>query len=205
MSTKPKSSKKAEVYKRNSMFVNLDKFKYRNIKDIYPEIRISTRLEILNIKKNNQSNDKKKDYYDLDEEFLFALIQPIFLLDKQKMQNTLTKLITESKMVKKLEEDLNTTNSLATTINNFIQNLTFRKFDKNSILFRNGEMDNKFYFIIKGRVSFLKPVKINVNMSLDDYILYLLQLKQKNEISLLNKVLKLNYDSAPIKNIEDIK
>ena len=44
-----------------------------------------------------------------------------------------------------------------------------------------------------------------LEMSLDDYLLYLINLEQKQEKNILDKVLKLNANYAPLKSIEDIK
>ena len=121
------------------------------------------------------------------------------------MQNTITRLIFNSELIKKLEGDLEKKETLNSSINIFIKNLIFRHFEKDSILYRTGEEDNNFYFVIKGRISALKPKRINKEISLDDYILYLIQLKQKQEMFLLNKTLKLNNNSVPIKSINDIK
>ena len=204
--SKNKSGKKKQGIKHENNSVEPDVFKYRSFSDIYPLSRPQVRENHSELKENTPQKDKKKeDCYDLNQEFLFALIQPIFLLDKQKMQNTITRLIFNSELIKKLEGDLEKKETLNSSMNIFIKNLIFRHFEKDSILYRTGEEDNNFYFVIKGRISALKPKRINKEISLDDYILYLIQLKQKQEMFLLNKTLKLNNNSVPIKSINDIK
>ena len=204
--SKNKSGKKKQGIKHENNSVEPDVFKYRSFSDIYPLSRPQVRENHSELKENTPQKDKKKeDCYDLNQEFLFALIQPIFLLDKQKMQNTITRLIFNSELINKLEGDLEKKETLNSSINIFIKNLIFRHFEKDSILYRTGEEDNNFYFVIKGRISALKPKRINKEISLDDYILYLIQLKQKQEMFLLNKTLKLNNNSVPIKSINDIK
>ena len=204
--SKNKSGKKKQGIKHENNSVEPDVFKYRSFSDIYPLSRPQVRENHSELKENTPQKDKKKeDCYDLNQEFLFALIQPIFLLDKQKMQNTITRLIFNSELIKKLEGDLEKKETLNSSMNIFIKNLIFRHFEKDSILYRTGEEDNNFYFVIKGRISALKPKRINKEISLDDYILYLIQLKQKQEMFLLNKTLKLNNNSVPIKSTNDIK
>ena len=204
--SKNKSGKKKQGIKHENNSVEPDVFKYRSFSDIYPLSRPQVRENHSELKENTPQKDKKKeDCYDLNQEFLFALIQPIFLLDKQKMQNTITRLIFNSELINKLEGDLEKKETLNSSMNIFIKNLIFRHFEKDSILYRTGEEDNNFYFVIKGRISALKPKRINKEISLDDYILYLIQLKQKQEMFLLNKTLKLNNNSVPIKSINDIK
>ena len=63
------------------------------------------------------------------------------------MHNTITNLILNSKLINKIEEDLETNESLNSLMNTFIKNLTFRYFEKDSFLYHTGEIDNKFYFI----------------------------------------------------------
>ena len=204
--SKNKSAKKKQGIKHENNLTQPDVFKYRSFSDIYPLSRPQVKEKNLELKAITPQKDKKKeDCYDLNHEFLFALIQPIFLLDKQKMQNTITRLIYNSELITKLEGDLENKETLNSSINMFIKNLIFRRFEKDSILYHTGEEDNNFYFVIKGRISSLKPKRINKEISLDDYILYLIQLKQKQEMVLLNKTLKLNNNSVPIKSINDIK
>ena len=204
---KNKKGRRRSSIKYDYISINAQIFKYRNATDIFPASRPKIKENPVEIKSNNnqKDKDKKKDVYDLNEEFLFALTQPIFLLDKQKMNNTISKLINESELINKIKNDLETTESLNVIMNTFIKNLTFKMYEKDFILYRTGETDNKFYFILKGRISALKPKKIISEISFDDYILYLIKLKQNNEINLLNKVIKLNANVAPIKSIEDIQ
>ena len=181
-------------------------FKFRTMTNLYPKTRPQIKHKYLTQKLIIPNpKEKKKELYDLNQEFLFALVQPIFLLDKQIMHNTISNLILNSKLINKIEGDLETKDSLNSLMNTFIKNLTFRYFEKDSILYHTGETDNKFYFIIKGRLSSLKPIKTIEEMSFDDYILYLIDLKNKKEINLLKKVIILNSKPAPIKTIEDIK
>ena len=202
---KNRSPKKKTGRKKETFQIDPKRFKFRNIDDIYPEPIPQIKERHIELKPIINKDKKKDDCYELDEEFLFALVQPIFLLDKQKMNNTITKLIFNSSLITKLETDLEKKETLNSSINVFIKNLIFRRFEKDSILYRNGEIDDKFYFVIKGRISSLKTKKISFKISFDDYILYLIELKQKQEIFLLNNVLKLNNNLAPIKSYEEIK
>ena len=204
--SKIRSPKKKTGIRKSVFQLDPRELKYRNFTDIYPGPIPQIKERRIELKPIINTKDKKKDdCYDLNQEFLFALVQPIFLLDKQKMNNTITKLIFNSNLINKIEADLEQKETLNSSINIFIKNLIFRSFEKDSILYRTGETDNRFYFVIKGRIAVLKPKKINLEMSLDDYILYLIELKQKQEIFLLNKVLKLNNNFVPIKSIEEIK
>ena len=204
--SKIRSPKKKTGIRKSIFQIDPRELKYRNFTDIYPGPIPQIKERRIELKPITNSKDKKKDdCYELNQEFLFALVQPIFLLDKQKMNNTITKLIFNSNLINKIEADLEQKETLNSSINIFIKNLIFRSFEKDTILYRCGETDNRFFFVIKGRISALKPKKINLEISLDDYILYLIELKQKQEMFLLNKMIKLNNNFAPIKSIEEIK
>ena len=204
--SKNKSPRKGAGMKSTDIPLKIDCFKYRSIQDLYPKTRPQIKYKYLTQKLIIPNpKEKKKELFDLDDEFLFALVQPIFLLDKQKMHNTISNLILNSKLIDKIQEDLETKESLNTLMNTLIKNLTFRYYEKDSILYHTGEIDNKFYFIIKGRISSLKPMKYIEEISFDDYILYLIDLKNKKEIDLLKKVIKLNSNLVQINSIEDIK
>ena len=204
--SKNKSPRKLKEMKSARIRTIIDNFKFRSLKNLYPKTRaqIKEKNLIQNLIAQNPK-EKKKELFELDQEFLSALVQPIFLLDKQKMHNTITNLILNSKLINKIEEDLETNESLNSLMNTFIKNLTFRYFEKDSFLYHTGEIDNKFYFVIKGRISSLKPIKTIEEISFDNYILYLIDLKNNKEIDLLKNVIKLNSNAAPIKSIDDLK
>ena len=199
------SKNRRHSVKRENIQIQPEALKYRTLSKLYPLSRPQIKEKLLEYKSITNKKDKKLEFYNLDEEFLFALIQPIFLLDKQKMHNTITRLIFNSKLITKLEGDLEKKESLNSSMNDFIKNLIYRRFERDEILYHTGEIDNKFYFVIKGRISELKPKRIEMEMSLDDYILYLIDLKNRQEIVLLNRIIKLNSNVVPIKSIEDIK
>ena len=73
-----------------------------NIKNIYPKTKSHSKVIKSEDKINTPQNEKKGDIYELNKEFLFALIQPVFLLDKQKMYNTISTLIKNSKLSQKI-------------------------------------------------------------------------------------------------------
>ena len=206
--SKSKIKKERQSIKWDNIQLKPEEFKFRSFTKIYPLSRQQIKEKSLRSMERKLSflkKEKKTDFFDLNQEFLFALIQPIFLLDKQKMHNTIAKLILNSKLIDKLENDLENKETLNSSVNTFIKNLIYRRYEKDSILYRAGEIDNKFYFVIKGRISELKPKRINIEMSLDDYILYLIELKRNQELFLLDKVVKSNINLVFINSNEDIK
>ena len=174
------------------------------IKDIFPKAKLIPRANRLNIKMNSLKKEKRSHTYELNKEFLFALIQPIFLLDKQKMYHTISNLIKNSKLSKKLESESETNENINTLSITLAQNLIYKQIDKDDILYHTGETDNKFYFIIKGRMSELKASKYNLKITFDEYINYLTKLQNNKENYLLNKVILANNKEIQIKSIDDI-
>jgi hypothetical protein len=56
----------------------------------------------------------------------------------------------------------------------------------NKLLYRFGDKPDKFYLIFKGKVSSLLPKEMKMDLSEDDYIHYLVNLKNNNENELVN-------------------
>ena len=68
---------------------------------------------------------------------------------------------------------------------------------KNNIVTRFGEKGEKFYIILKGKVMFLVPKPSKCYLNLEEYILYLIQLRKNNEFEIINNLLvqnKIHYD-----------
>ena len=199
---------KKETLKSDNINENLTKSNdYDNLmlKDIYPKPPLFSKKNPLDINNILLKKEKKGNIYELNKEFLYALIQPIFLLDKQKMYNTIANLIKNSKLLKKLESESETNENINTLIFTLAQNLSYKKVDKDNILYHIGETDNYFYFIIKGRMTELKANKYYFKISFEEYITYLIELKKNNENYLLNKVILENKKEIPIKSIDDIQ
>ena len=176
-----------------------------NIKNIYPKAKTHSKVIKLEDKINTPRNEKKGDIYELNKEFLFALIQPVFLLDKQKMYNTISTLIKNSKLSQKIEKESDIKDNTNNLITTFVQNLSFKKIDKENILFYTGETDYKFYFIIKGSMSQLKAKKHHLKMPFVEFISYLIELQRNNENYILNNVLLSNSKDIPIKSVDVIQ
>ena len=174
-----------------------------HIKIIYPKAKPLPK--IFQIKNEKEQNEKNNDVYELNQEFLSSLLQPVFTLDKDKMINTISKIMNNSKLSKKIEKETEIKENINSLYNAFIQSLTFMKIEKDKILYHIGETDEKFYFIIKGKISELKAFKYHRILPFDDYISYLIELKKNNEKYILSKVLADNKNEIPIKSEEDIK
>ena len=169
------------------------------IKNIYSKAKLIARLKLLNNKNNSEKNEKKGVFYPLTKEFLFALRQPVSLLDKQKKYQTIANQI---KICKKNRKWLRIRWKYNTLSIKIAKNISFMKVENNNISHHIGENDDIIYFIIKGRITELKVNKYNISISFENYILF--EVQKKNEIFILNEVLSSNSKKAPIKSIEDI-
>jgi CRP-like cAMP-binding protein len=176
----------------------------KKIKHIYPKAKIFSKINKFENKIRALKHAEKKDTYELSKDFYNAIIQPIIPLDKYKVQNTISMLIRNSKLSQKLESESEINENINNLASLFTQNLTYKKINKDNLLFHTGEIDYKFYFIINGRMSELKPSKCHLQLTFADYILYLFELQRNNEKYLLNETLANNKD-IPIKFIDDIQ
>ena len=80
-------------------------------------------------------------------------------------------------------------------ITNLAFNLKYEKKEKNTIIFKFGEYSEKYYILLKGKVSVVVPNEEEIELSEEEYFLYLLKLRQYNENDILDKVISKNYTS----------
>jgi len=65
-------------------------------------------------------------------------------------------------------------------------------YEENTVLFRYGDVSDRFYFVLGGNTSIWMPCMIEVEMTSHEYFQYLTNLMKLNEVDLLEKSLKLN-------------
>ena len=84
-------------------------------------------------------------------------------------------------------------------------NLHHEYIPKNNLVCRYGERGEKFYIILKGRVNFFVPKPSKCYLNLEEYVLYLMQLRRNNEFELINNLLVQNRIFFPIEddNLDD--
>ena len=80
-------------------------------------------------------------------------------------------------------------------ITNLAFNLRYEKKEKNTIIFKFGEYSEKYYILLKGKASVVVPNEEEIELSEEEYFLYLLKLRQYNENDILDKVISKNYTS----------
>ena len=190
--------------------INEDDDKNKEIKSTKEKIRNIYPKAELSLQKNMFENaidlplDGNKDMYELNSDFLNAIIHPVILLDKNKLLSTMSAFIKNSKLYQKIDNDSEIKENINISSNLIIQNFIYKKIEKDNILYHTGEIDTKFYFIIKGQVSELRPSKCRRKLSFVDYISYLFELKRNKENYLLNDILA-NNKEIPIKSADDIE
>ena len=71
---------------------------------------------------------------------------------------------------------------------------------KNNLVCRFGERGEKFYIILKGKITFLVPKPSKCYLNLEEYIVYLMQLRKNNEFELIDNLLVQNRIFYPIED-----
>ena len=71
---------------------------------------------------------------------------------------------------------------------------------KNNLVCRYGEHGEKFYIILKGKVTFFIPKILKCYLNLEEYISYLMQLRMNDEFEIINNLLIENRPHFPIED-----
>ena len=147
-----------------------------------------------------------KDIYEINYEFLEALLQKKTNFDKNKIVNTMCHFIKNSKLIKKLESEASERKSdMDNLIYNCAKNLGYVKLEREKILFKIGDIGDKFYFILKGKISVLKLKELkNIYMTNVEYLKYCIFLINNKEDYILNEVFKKNKKYFDIISTDDI-
>ena len=77
-------------------------------------------------------------------------------------------------------------------LNNMSSRLKYEHINKSKFIFKYGDKANKFYIIIRGKVTFCVPKKNKYYLNEQDYILYLIKLRMCKENDLIKKNLETN-------------
>ena len=121
-----------------------------------------------------------------------------YLFSMQGLTNLLLKTIN-------LEEDK--TNKEKHLLNDLLvlgSTLVYEKFPKSHILIRFGEKGSKAYINLSGPVAVLIKKAYKIGLTEEEYLLYLANLIKYNEYELVNLVINENYQTFPVKIIDDI-
>ena len=94
--------------------------------------------------------------------------------------------------------NFNSKNNNNTTIEEILHKLSLfmqlEKYEPNSIVCLNGEIGNKFYLILKGKVAVLVPTKFSDNLTEKEYVKHLNNLFALKEYDLMLRTIEDNYE-----------
>ena len=149
----------------------------------------------------------KEDIYEMDNDFLDSLLQRKTNLDKNKIINTITYFIRNSKLIQKLESEFRSEkkSELDLLVRTCAKNLNYIKLKKGQVLFKIGDAGDRFYFILSGKVNILKLKELkDINLTYVEYLQYCIFLIESKEDYILNEVTKKNRKLLDISYPEDI-
>ena len=198
---------------------------------LYPEIEPceeneEIECELLGKKKEELSNSNNNNTSEENNNSVDVLTS-IFETQKEKkkrtkgQKNAIFDFLQKSELIEKIKKEYNKDTSKNTNDNNnnvvgieekinsiikaCAETLTFQTVPKGNLLFRYKDIGDKCYFLIKGRLSILKPQELEVQMSYDEYIRYLIELDRLEELNLLDIVIQKNFTVFPVDNIEELR
>ena len=169
----------------------------------------------------NKVSNKNINKY--NEELLFEIIDPSYNFtlnyqlketainvfksgiekDKTKIKffsNYLYQLKPFNKIFSKIKKSKNISDmyNLQKILYSLSTDLVYEYYDSNKIVYKYGDIPDKYYILLKGEVDIIVPNEIEVMMNEYEYFFYILRLYKFQEHSLLKKVLNKNYNIYPL-------
>jgi len=177
-----------------------------SITEVQPDLRKLLKLK-LSSKKRRESGSIIQEEDEITQDFLDELIKPSCNLPKTKIIEVISKFILKSKLIEKIEDEnkfskkkIDPQELSALCAKKFMYTLSSR----GEIVFKIGDVGDKFYFILKGKANILKIKEIqNIYMSTMEYLNYCIFLIKSNENYLFQKVIQKNYNILQINNEEE--
>ena len=133
------------------------------------------------IKEEEDEDNKSKNEYDY----------VIELLKKPKKERSKTdKLQIQSYLCEHIEYFKNLSNQIdKDTLLKIISNINYQTFEKNSRVLNYGEEQDRFYIILKGKVTMHKPFPKEELLTLREYVQYLVSVRDKeNNLAKFNRI-----------------
>ena len=94
---------------------------------------------------------------------------------------------------------------IETMIAKLAENVVFEKYKKNEYVIKMNEIGEDCYFLVGGKLSVLKPVEYHIEITYDEYMIYLTNLIKNNEQELINTIRQLNQHIIDLGLVEDLK
>ena len=186
---------------------------------LYPplESKSESRQDLHNIHLKLGSNNKSiktilgkqetDEENELTQDFLDELVKPSSVLPRSRIMDVVSKVIMKSKLIEKIEDD----NKFSKKINSVDLSMACaKKFSyilvkRGDNVFRIGDIGDKFYYILKGKVNIFKVKEIpNIYMSIIEYLNYCIFLIKSEENYLFQEVIQRNYNILQITSIEEV-
>ena len=164
-----------------------------------------------NLSNRHRLTDKNIVYQEEKNELAFDFLEELTKkpcpISKNKILTTISKNIQSSLLVQKLLKEYQSEKKISAVgiCNLYTQYLFYDLLEENKILHRIGDMDQKLYYILSGRIQLLKLQEIYVKMSYEEYVKYCIFLLNKNENYILNEVMSANNKILPFKSSEEIQ
>ena len=188
------------------------------IKRLYPSLsldnKISKSLLLSNDEESTFQRNKPSSLMDeyentnsISELFLQELVKKPCTLDKNDIIKVMTEFIQKSSLIKKFQKDVQIDKKVE---NNELSrmgatHLSYMELKKGQVLFRIGDNGDRFYFILRGRVSILKLKEINnVQMTYFEYLDYCMYLISQKENYIFNKVRSRNMKMIALNSETDV-
>jgi CRP-like cAMP-binding protein len=200
-----KNINKIDDNKENSLII---------IKQLYPKLSEDylndENMKIVDknilILKNEANYEENKN--NIPELFLQNLIRRPCPLNKKQIISVMSKFIQNTTLIQKIQKefqsdkklDINELSIMCAEILNYIE------LKKGKVLFRIGDIGDRFYFILSGKISVLKLKEINdIKMNYQEYIDYCMFLLKEKEIFIFNEVIKKNADLLILNSESEVK
>ena len=192
---------------------NINNNKILKLKQETPDLRYKKAASLKNntLLKDEEIESKNielnEEELEMNDKFLDDLIKVPCPISKSRKIAIISNFIRKSKLIEKLENEYQSDKKA--DLNNLsilcAENLSFIELKKGEVVFKIGEIGDKFFFVLKGFVSILKLKEKNmIRMSYYDYFNYCIKLLKENEIYILEETLKANFKKIPFKSIEII-
>jgi len=152
--------------------------------------------------------DYEENKNNISELFLQNLIRRPCPLNKAQIISVMSKFIQNTRLIRKIQKefqsdkklDINELSIMCAEILNYIE------LKRGKVLFRIGDIGDRFYFILRGNISVLKLKEINdIKMNYQEYIDYCMFLLKEKEIFIFNEVIKKNADVLILNSENEVK
>ena len=158
------------------------------------------------ILKNEADYEENKN--NISELFLQNLIKRPCPLNKKHIISVMSKFIQNTTLIQKIQKEFQSDKKL--DINELsimcAEILNYTELKKGKVLFRIGDIGDRFYFILSGNISVLKLKEINdIKMNYHEYIDYCMFLLKEKEMFIFNEVINKNADVLILNSENEVK